>query len=233
MHNSGLIQAVNKWFLFLISLFFGFCSTHAASEDFRGLSRSQQNEVISSLTYGQSHALLIGNSDYQSAAWSDLPSVKRELDELEEVLSREFTVERADNLNGIELRDKLREFVVIHGQDPSSRLLIYFAGHGYSDSSKTQGYLVPVDAPNPEQEKDDFLRKIVPMQHITASARESQAKHILYLFDSCFSARCFKHEHPCLHLPTSAPKWQSRHASSSPLAAPMRLYPLAVSLQKP
>lgn len=159
------------------------------SNNFQRTSLGQSPAYFGQAIYQSSHALLIGNIDYKDPSWNDLPSVASELDEIQRALEPEFTVERVMNLDSVSLAKKLREFVVIHGHKDSARnrLLIYFAGHGYSNDDETQGYLVPVDAPNPNKDRAAFLSSAVPMQHVIAGARESKAKHILYLFDSCFS----------------------------------------------
>jgi hypothetical protein len=53
------------------------------------------------------------------------------------------------------------------------------------------GYIVPVDAPNPNRDKDGFLDKALDMQQMEVYAKRIQSKHALFLFDSCFSGSLF------------------------------------------
>ncbi|SVD50932.1 uncharacterized protein METZ01_LOCUS403786, partial [marine metagenome] len=76
-----------------------------------------------------------------------------------------------------------------------NRLLIYFAGHGYTIAPKyggtEMGYIVPSNAPNPNLNEQDFLRVGLSMQNIEVYARNIQSKHALFVFDSCFSGSIF------------------------------------------
>ena len=53
------------------------------------------------------------------------------------------------------------------------------------------GYIVPVDAPNPENDIDGFVNKAMDMQQIEVFAKRIESKHALFLFDSCFSGSLF------------------------------------------
>jgi hypothetical protein len=53
------------------------------------------------------------------------------------------------------------------------------------------GYIVPRDAPLPAQNKPEFMKKSVDMKTIEGYAHRIQAKHTLFLFDSCFSGAIF------------------------------------------
>lgn len=53
------------------------------------------------------------------------------------------------------------------------------------------GYLVPTDAPDPQQDLNGFLDKALDLQMIDVYSRRIQSKHALFLFDSCFSGELF------------------------------------------
>ena len=101
--------------------------------------------------YQNSHALLIGISDYPSG-WPDLPGVRKDMALVQEALEENgFEVTTIDDPNSEELDKIFDQFVSIYGRDPENRLLIYFAGHGHSQLQTygtTMGYLVPTDAPD-------------------------------------------------------------------------------------
>jgi len=142
--------------------------------------------------YRGSHALLIGVSDY-TKGWADLPSVKSEMDIVQKALAKQgFTVQRVRNPNAQRLYAAYRDFIGKHGYDPDNRLLLYFAGHGYSRRQGKIGYVVPADAPLPTEEIQPFLRHALPMNQLLAWARTMEARHVLFVFDSCFSGTIFK-----------------------------------------
>jgi len=69
-------------------------------------------------------------------------------------------------------------------------LLFFYAGHGHTTtlaSREELGYLVMVDAPLPEGDPQGFDDKSVDMQTIITYAKKIRSKHVLFIFDSCFS----------------------------------------------
>jgi hypothetical protein len=144
----------------------------------------------SKFLYSSSHALLIGESDYTNG-WDDLNSIPGELQDVKNVLeSQGFQVEMRLNLNGRQLREQFKTFIDNYGFKNNNRLLFFFSGHGHTRNDK--GYIVPTDAPDPNLDKIGFLRKAVGMDQILTWARRIEAKHVLFLFDSCFSGTAFK-----------------------------------------
>lgn len=144
--------------------------------------------------YNESHALVIGVSDYQTD-WPDLPGVLRDVQLVENALTLHgFKVIKVLNPNRRQLEDTFNTFINKYGQDPGNRLLFYFAGHGHTmklSYGGEMGYIVPQDAPSPEQDKSGFLAVAMDMQMIEVYARRIQAKHALFMFDSCFSGSIF------------------------------------------
>lgn len=53
------------------------------------------------------------------------------------------------------------------------------------------GYLVPADAPDPNDNPNGFLDKALDLQMIEVYSKRIQSKHALFLFDSCFSGELF------------------------------------------
>jgi formylglycine-generating enzyme required for sulfatase activity len=140
--------------------------------------------------YEASHALLIGISEYTNG-WPVLQSVPGEIGEVEEVLNQHgFYVSKYLNLNARELEEAFKVFINYNGFDKDNRLLIFFSGHGYTRDEK--GYLVPADAPDPRLDERGFLRKALSMDQILTWARQIEAKHVLFVFDSCFSGTIFQ-----------------------------------------
>jgi hypothetical protein len=148
-------------------------------------------KILSS--YSGSYALLIGESRYQYR-WHNLDNIPGELQRVAQLLTANgFQVDTALNLTSRQLKDKVAQFIDEYGFDKNNRLLFFYSGHGYSrvvfDSRK--GYIVPIDAPNPSFDMKGFWQKAIMMAQFLAWARRIEAKHALFLFDSCFSGTVF------------------------------------------
>lgn len=142
--------------------------------------------------YDESHALLIGISDY-TAGWTDLESVPGELAEVGGALEAQgFNVESHLDLDHQTMKRVFEQFIARHGYATENRLLFFFSGHGYTRAQGEKGYLVPADAPDPRDDDTGFLRSALSMTQILAWARQIEAKHALFMFDSCFSGTVFK-----------------------------------------
>ena len=140
--------------------------------------------------YKESYALIIGASNYNNG-WPVLAGVMKDIAEIKDILEDQgFSVTTVIDPNLMELRDAYRNFINKHGLDAENRLLIYFAGHGHTIRTaygEEMGYIVPVDAPNPNKDKNAFLSNSMAMQQIEVFAKQIQSKHPLFLFDACFS----------------------------------------------
>jgi formylglycine-generating enzyme required for sulfatase activity len=143
--------------------------------------------------YRESWALVIGVSDY--AYWPRLPGVKKDVPRVKEVLEEHgFRVETLMNLSSERLKKAFDDFINAHGQEEQNRLLFYFAGHGHTITNTyggEMGYIVPVDAPLATKDERGFKAKALDLQLVEVYARRIQAKHALFLFDSCFSGSLF------------------------------------------
>jgi len=141
--------------------------------------------------YNQSHALLIGNMNYDF--WPRLPKIKQELEGVSELLAEQgFQVHSVWDLNADQLRTTLRKFLHDHGagqENSNNRLLIFYSGHG--DTRKgllgDEGYIIPTDSPQKKLDDIGFLDKALSMNDIVNWSTNVSTRHILFLFDSCFS----------------------------------------------
>jgi uncharacterized caspase-like protein len=145
--------------------------------------------------YEGSYALVIGNSEY-TLGWDRLSGVKNDVVAVREILERHgFTVEVAENLTSEQFGRRVRKFINDYGYDRDNRLIIYYAGHGYTLNSagdkRELGYIIPSDTPLPARDVRGFRQKAVNMYAIQTFARDIQAKHALFVFDSCFSGKLF------------------------------------------
>jgi len=143
--------------------------------------------------YRESHALVIGVSEYDH--WPLLPGVMKDIEIVKQTFeSLGFNVEVVKNPVRTDMVSAIESFINRYGHGVDNRLIIYFAGHGHTLKlayGGEMGYIVPKDAPNPNRDKPGFLGKAMDMQQMEVYARRIQAKHALFLFDSCFSGSLF------------------------------------------
>ena len=137
--------------------------------------------------YRTSHALVIGIDDYVGG-WPKLNNAVRDARELADELERHgFQVTLKTDPDARELRETLRAFYALRGAEPDARLLLWFAGHGHTING--EGFLVPADAPPPLDPA--FKLKALHMRDFGGLIRLADAKHVLSVFDSCFSGTIF------------------------------------------
>jgi len=138
--------------------------------------------------YGESYALVIGINNYThgwprlSGAVNDAKLVAAEL------LKKGFNVTLKTNLDSKTLEQTFKEFFILKGDDPKTRLFIWFAGHGHTLNG--EGFLIPSDAPLPHKGAE-FRLKALSMRRFGEYVRLAQSKHALAVFDSCFSGTIF------------------------------------------
>ena len=137
--------------------------------------------------YGASHALVIGIDDYANG-WPRLSNAVKDAEAVAAGLeSQGFNVELLRNPGSGELRTALRAFFARKGADPEARLFLWYAGHGHTDYG--EGYLVPADAPLPED--PEFLFQALHLGDIGSMVRIARSKHVFAVFDSCFAGTIF------------------------------------------
>ena len=140
--------------------------------------------------YKNSYALVIGNGSYTNH-WDPLNGALTDVEEVETLLKKHgFHVTLKKDLTKAKFDRAFAEFVLKSGEDANSRLLFYYAGHSYTRKSATDedlGYLVMVDAPAPETDKVGFELESIPMESLVIQAEKILARHVLFVFDSCFS----------------------------------------------
>jgi hypothetical protein len=147
------------------------------------------------------HALLIGNFDYEDRGWDTLGDIPLQLNELYWGLQKHFDdVVVRTNLETDQLRQDISSFLRYYENDTNARLFIYYAGHGYTETiyqvPEVRGYITGVDTPvvnnrSSQQAYDAARRRAIPMQEILNISALVLAKHILFVFDSCFAGTIF------------------------------------------
>lgn len=146
------------------------------------------------LIYQESYALVLGGSNYTNG-WPGLPGVKKDIEAVTQILKEQgFHVVVYMDLDKAGIDRAFTDFISQYGRDPNNRILIYFAGHGHTVKTsygEELGYIVPVDAPNPNYDEAAFQSKAMEMEQIEIYAKRIQSKHVLFLFDACFSGALF------------------------------------------
>jgi formylglycine-generating enzyme required for sulfatase activity len=140
--------------------------------------------------------LLIGVSNY-TAGWNPLSGVADDRQALYATLLRtgfDKVEVLSDPKTGEELLRGLKGFLTKYGAK-ENRLLVFFSGHGETleEDEELAGYLVPASAPLSSLDREGFKRVAVSMGEILriALAEDVAAKHLLFVFDSCFSGTIF------------------------------------------
>ena len=138
--------------------------------------------------YKASYALIVGNGNYRNG-WDPLPGATRDVQEVAKALkTHDFNVTLKTDLTKDKFEDAFETFVQ-NGKNKDARLLFYYAGHGYTEAladGENLGYLVMVDAPLPKSRGIDGS-KSVDMESLVTQSRRMQSRHVLFVFDSCFS----------------------------------------------
>jgi hypothetical protein len=156
--------------------------------------------------YTKSKALVIG-MDHYSGVWPRLSNGIKDAEEVAKTLSAQgFDVTLKKDLMSEDLDRTLRNFFIVEGDDPNARLFLWFAGHG--DTIDGEAYLVPVDAPSSDNDAE-FRSKAISLRRFGEYMREAKARHVLAIFDSCFSGSVFNvarsRPSPAITLATTQP----------------------------
>ena len=134
---------------------------------------------VPNLDYGEYHALIIGNNNYETLP--DLRSAVNDAKAVSTLLDKDYgfkvttlvDAKRADVLRGLaRLRQSVRE---------EDNILIYYAGHGWLDEETDEGFWLPIDA------RQDDQSNWILTDRVVAQIRAMQAKHVMVVADSCFS----------------------------------------------
>ncbi len=185
-----LVKALVRWLVFL-----GFGLMHLVAQD-RGLSVVVAANGQSLGDFSGSYALVLGESNYQNTrSWPVLNGVREDVLQIQSVLKEQgFEVILAQDLGYDKIKSTIEKFINNYGYNAKNRLLIYYSGHGYTrtlEDGRDLGYIVPIDAGAPSASMPLFLAKAIPMQQFDTWARQMESRHVLFLFDSCFSGSIF------------------------------------------
>jgi hypothetical protein len=144
--------------------------------------------------YNDYYALVVGVGDYTNG-WPALPGALKDSEDVAAALENYgFTVKLVQNPTSRELKRAVTEMAFGTGREPNRALLLYFAGHGetlnLADGTKL-GYIIPADCPLKDKDPMGFDDLAISMKEMEALALKVQCKHVLMVFDSCFSGALF------------------------------------------
>lgn len=197
LEESKIMKKLNLTALLLLIILFSSCtqivlpskSNFTGSRGLGGVAVKTSKGNILNL-YSGSYALAIGNSNYTNG-WDTISGAEQDAGDVARVLRNHgFKTILKTNLTKEEFTKTINDFSIKYGQDENNQLLIYYAGHGYTEklvNDEDLGYLVMVDAPLPDINPLGFSTKAVDMQQIITLAKKIRARHVLFMFDSCFS----------------------------------------------
>lgn len=155
----------------------------------RAAPRTDAPEAGKVRLYAKSKALVIGIDSYTERGWPKLSgAVKDALGVADALKAQGFVVTLLKDLKSDDLDRALKDFFVVEGADPEARLLLWFAGHDHTIDG--EGYIVPADAVGPDN-ATAFRRRAISVRRFGEYMREAKAKHVLAIFDSCFSGSVF------------------------------------------
>ncbi len=164
--------------------------------------------------YRHSYAFVIGASNYTNG-WLRLHHAVKDARLIAEALrKRGFEVVTLFDPDKSALDTALDSISRGVGES-EDRFLFYFSGHGETvtdEDGNNQGYILPVEAPRVEVDRDRFLEAAIPMKHIAAIAESLTVRHALFIFDCCFSGAVIP------------PDWNNRRLDRVHLMHPARQF---------
>lgn len=170
-------------------------SVYGKERGIRVLTRDLQGTTKQIRLYSGYHALVVGCGAYRNG-WPALPNPVRDAREVKDTLEKlGWSVDLLEDPDWGSLRRGLNELITGPGRDKESAILFWFSGHGHTLAEAGDmklGYIVPVDAPDPDRNELGFMEKSISMRQIETVARRIQSRHVLMVFDSCFSGAVFQ-----------------------------------------
>jgi len=138
--------------------------------------------------YSESWALLIGINKYHNEtqlnyAVADAERMHRLLTEKLDFPADNVFMLLDEEASLINIRKEMKKLYEI--ANDSDRVLIYFAGHGDTETlpkGGEEGYLIPI-----EGDKDDLYTTALPMSEMKRISKRVSAKDMLFLMDACYS----------------------------------------------
>jgi hypothetical protein len=143
--------------------------------------------------YKDYHALVVGISNYEQ--WPKLPNAVNDAREIAAKLKGlGFKVKLVLDPTYREMKTALSKMVYGMGREENRAVLFYYAGHGETETlaDRTKmGYIIPKDCPLLDRDPIGFANHAVSMRDIETASLRIRSRHVMMLFDSCFSGALF------------------------------------------
>jgi len=138
---------------------------------------------------GKDYLFVIGINKY--SGWPVLHNAAKDAKDFRKLMADEYGFNK-DNIHDLfdeqatrkEIYSRLRNYV--EKLDENDRLLIYFSGHGYYDSTLETGYWIPADAHSGAD--DEYINNL----EITRMLQKMKAKNIFVIADACYSGQLLR-----------------------------------------
>ncbi len=194
-HQRMTSLGVCLLFLLLVCISCSSLPEQPASRDITVKTRTNSGGSEQIRLYSEYYALVVGCGQYTNG-WSPLPNPVKDAREVAALLKgMGWRVDVLMDPQGAKLRRELNRLVTDVGRKKDKAILVWFSGHGQTieeaDGTKL-GYLVPVDAPDPDKDLLGFMEKAISMRQIETVSKQIRSKHVLMAFDSCFSGAIFR-----------------------------------------
>lgn len=139
-----------------------------------------------SANYNERYALIIGINSYKKA--SPLEYACNDAQEIKDILIDNFKYKEENIVLLLDIqatKDNImnRYMEFIRKTDYNDNVIIFYAGHGYTEMSSTGdvGYLIPYDADT------ENLYTLIRWDDFTRNTDLIKAKHVLFIMDACYS----------------------------------------------
>lgn len=179
-------------FFFILMILSVICIASRVSAANRGISVvSKRGQSLH--FYNDYQALVVGVSNYE--LWPKLPNAANDAVEVATKLrSMGIHVKLVLDPTYRELKTALTHMVYKMGREQNRGVLFYYAGHGETETladGKKMGYIIPRDCPLIRKDPGGFANHAISMREIESASLRIRSKHVLMLFDSCFSGALF------------------------------------------
>jgi hypothetical protein len=138
---------------------------------------------------GKYYALIIGIEDYQDPTIPDLEEPVGDASSLSNILNTKYTFDK-ENIKLLKNPTRYQVFQALEALSKkvkeSDNLLIFYAGHGYWDEQRKQGYWFPSDGK--KADRSSWVTNADLKEYISTIP----SKHTLLITDACFAGSIFK-----------------------------------------
>lgn len=142
------------------------------------------------------HALVIGVGRYDFG-WPALRGATGDVAAVSDALERNHVQVQALTDPTLDEAERALAQFLLQPRGPRSHLLVYVAGHGWSEETatgETAGYLALRDTPLPARDYAGFRRRSLPLDALEELSLKSPAHQVLFMFDACFSGSLFSRQ---------------------------------------